>query len=149
MKKRRSVVRMTWDQLGRGGWHVTMIPKPRWRQVVAAIDRLDGRIFTCVQLESPTPGVTMELLRSGDVFLCGHQRRMGEGVVLIEPDVPHSSETLTFRWGDREYVFPRRCGVSKAMALPALRWFFESGDQPPALEWEVVTGEIAWRKKAP
>ena len=140
---------MTWDRIGRGGWHVNAVPMPRWNQVIAAVDRLDGRAHTVVQLESRTPGVTMELMRSGDRYLCTHQVEMGVGVVLAEGASRGGSDNVKFRWGDREYVFPTRCGVPKTLALPALRWFFDSGEQAPALRWEPVSAEIASRWRHP
>src|SRR5690242_7952854 len=105
MKAQHAVVRMTWDELGRRGWRVNSVPWPKWSEVQAAIDHLDGRRRTVVQLLTKTVGKTLEVMRNAEHFLVTQQSEIGAGGALATLDAVGNRTAIVFRWGDREYVF--------------------------------------------
>jgi hypothetical protein len=100
---------------------------------------------TVVQLETSTPGVTMEIMKAGDRYVVTHQHEMGSGLALVILDWTEPPATITCRWGDREYTFPARCSVSKEVAVSAMQRFFELGERAEDLYWEAVTPEVVAR----
>jgi immunity protein Imm1 of predicted polymorphic toxin system len=149
MKARRPIARMTWDSFSRSGWRVNAVPHPKWNDVRAAIDRLDGQKRTVVQLEASTPGITMEVMKSGSDYVVTHQQEMGSGVTLATLKWTEPPAAITCRWGEREYVFPVRCRVPKDMAVAAVRQFFDTGQQGAEHYWEAVTPEVVSRVPRP
>ena len=124
---------------GRWGWDVTW--RPRWPQVQRALDRVDGRTRGVVVLEV-SPGTSLEVMRTADLFLVTNQREEGKGGVLVSLDWSDRPERLLFRWSNDVFSWPPRCGVSKELALRAARGFFETGRGDSELSWELVTPEV-------
>jgi|SRR5215213_3198322 len=115
--------------------HGSVLAEPTWEQVRQAIDALDGNRKTLLTI-SDAEGSDHYMLIAGrwdGRFMVNATKDNFDFFSLVDPEQPGDLLTLYVGGQDGEYE-AGKC-VPRAWAEEAARYFFETGDLKPGMNW--------------